>query len=333
MAAVFARPASAFTEGAPVVCSDDYVDALCMCAPKTVLDQAQEAIGAGQLTVKERVLKALGIAYQHGQLLDAVLLRKTLRALDPAGTGQVDFDHWSLALKALGLNELMSKDAAVTLLLQYDAAGSGCLSYHDLCDAVFAGDFDMAPASAAGPTAAGSPRGAGAKMKKHDPPTIERYLAKVTQATLRCEGDSRQQLENAIHAFSSCFSRLPRKRILRKIWSAFDAKRTGRITGPQFSKGLEEAAVECRVDFAAHDRAALDAFVFPAENGAGPATAVDFEQLLEAMCSRDIARVAAVREAGLAARAQLEEQTVFKEADTSRSRDFGSILKGAGLVS
>lgn len=335
MAAVFARPASADGGGPAVVCYDDYVDALCMCAPKTVLDQAKEAIGAGQLTAEERVLKALGIAYQHGQPLDAVLLRKTLRALDPAGTGQVDFDHWSLALKALGLNELMSKDAAATLLLQYDAAGAGCLSYHDLCDAVFVGDFDMALA----PTAAGSPRGAGgggAKAKKHDPPTIERYLAEVTQAALRCEGDSRQQLENAIHAFSSCFSRLPRKRILRKIWSAFDA--TGLITGPQFSKGLEEAAVECRVDFAAHDRAALAAFIFPAEASAGAAaastaaTAVDFENLLEAMCSRDIGRVAAVRDAGLAARARLEEQTVFKEADTSRSRDFGSILKGAGLV-
>jgi len=304
------------------VCYDDYVDALCMCAPKTVLDQAKEAIGAGQLTVEERVHAALSNAYLHGKPLDAVLLRKALRSLDPAGAGKLDFDHWSLALRALGLNELMSKDAAATLLLQYDATGSGCLSYHDLCDAIFAG--------AAGQSSSSSPQAS--KVKKHEPPTIERYLKEVTRAVLACENDSRKQLENAIQAFSSCFSRLNRKRILRKIWSAFDAKSTGRITGPQFTKGLEEAAVECRVDFPAHDCAALGAFIFPPEAAGAAATSVDYEKLLEALCSRDIGRVAAVRDASLAARARLEETTVFQEADHSRARDFGSILKGAGLV-
>jgi hypothetical protein len=321
---------SADAEAGAVVCYDDYVDALCLCAPKTVLDQAKEAIGAGQLTPEERILKGLGSAYLHGKPLDAVLLRRTLRTLDPAGTGQVDFEHWSLSLKALGLNELMSKDAAATLLLQYDAEGAGCLSYHDLCDAVFVGDFD-APAAAAASSSTRTAPHSNPKAKKHEAPTIERYLKEVTHAVLACDNDSRKQLENAIQAFSSCFSRLNRKRILRKIWSAFDAaQKTGLITGPQFTKGVEEAAVECRVDFAAHDRATLAAFIFPA--GAA-AAAVDYEMLLEAMCSRDIARVAALRDASLVARARLEEQTVFAEPDHSRARDFGSILKGAGLMS
>lgn len=313
---------------------DDYVDALCMCAPKTVLAQAKEAIGAGQLTVEERIHAALRNAYLHGAALGSTLLRKALRRLDAGRAGQVDFEHWSLALKALGLNDLMSKDAAATLLLQYDSAGAGLLSYHDLCDAVFAGDFDMDLAEqASSPRAAGSTGSRssdGKTIKKHGPPTIERYLSEVTHAVLTCDNYGRQQLENAIHAFSSCFSRLNRKRILRKIWSACDQKLTGLITAPQFSSGLAEAAIECRVDFPAYDSAALAAFVFQGEAGA---PAVDYERLLEALCSRDIGRVAAVRDAGLAARARLEETTVFTEADNSRTRDFGGILKGAGLVS
>lgn len=324
--------AAAFAHDGAACSADDYVDALCMCAPKTVLDQAKEAIGEGQLTVEDRIHKALGNAYLHGKPLDAVLLRKALRGLDPAGTGQADFERWSLALKALGLNELMSKDDAATLLLQYDATGSACLSYHDLCDATFAGDFDAATAE---PASTGSSSGGSSnpKVKKHAAPTIERYLSEVTHAVLTCDNDAGNQLENAIHAFSSCFSRLNRKRILRKIWSGFDGKLTGLITGPQFSKGLADAAVECRVDFAPHDRAVLAAFVFPPGADGAATTAVAYEKLLEAMCSRDIARVAAVRDAGLAAAARLQEQTVFQDTDRSRARDFGSIHKGAGLVS
>lgn len=63
---------------------DDYVDALSLCAPKSVLEQAKEAVGANQLSIEERLYKALAGAFMHGESHRA-FLRKTLRQLDVRG--------------------------------------------------------------------------------------------------------------------------------------------------------------------------------------------------------------------------------------------------------
>lgn len=113
--------------------------------------------------------------------------------------------------------------------------------------------------------------------KKHEAPTIKKYLDGLTEVVLTHGGDFRGQLEDAVQSFSSCFSRLARKRILRKIWAAFDATGTGFITKQQFYMGIEETAAEFRVDFPDFERKILGEFLFPDADK----SLIDYEKLLE----------------------------------------------------
>ena len=74
---------------------DDYVDALCICAPKSVTDQAKEAVGATTLTLEERIFKSLSAQFLHGAKEEGQgALRSTFRALDKDRTGQADMGQW-----------------------------------------------------------------------------------------------------------------------------------------------------------------------------------------------------------------------------------------------
>jgi hypothetical protein len=47
-----------------------------------------------------------------------------------------------------------------------------------------------------------------------------------------------------LQSFSSSFKGVTRKRILRKIWTAFDSHRTGRITQREFYAAIHDASAE-----------------------------------------------------------------------------------------
>ncbi len=306
---------------------DDYVDALSFCAPKSVLDQAKEAVGANKLGMEERLFKALAAAFFHGDSKLA-FLRATFRELDVDGSGHVSEEQWFHALKVHGLMSLLTKSAASTCLLQYDMTLTGSLSYHPLCDTIFALEGEQETAAPASP--------ASATTKKLAAPTVKKLLGDLTHTVLTCDGNHQRQLENAMHSFCSCFSRLPRKRILRKIYTAFNTSgganqcsaRSGRITRQQFEAGIRDTAAEFHVDFSDFDRDILGQYLFPDQTAA----LVAYEPLLEVLCVRDLEKLASVRQDGLAAAKRLAEEVAFEEVDGSRVRDFGGSLKVVGFA-
>lgn len=319
---------------------DDYVDALSICAPKSVLEQAKEAVCANQLSIEERLFKALADAFMHGESHRA-FLRKTLRQLDVRGCGQLDMEQWFHALKVHGLTPLLTESAASTLFLQYDLCGTGKLHYMDLCDAIYTIESEVIPLSSLSSsfktcrdTCAGKEV---SLSRKGQAPTINKYLQDLTSSIQHCDGNQQQQLENAVQKFCSCFSRLGRKRILCKIYTAFDTSpyskqsnvRRGRITREQFYKGVKETAAEFRVDFKEFDCEVLGLYLFPDPKSC----LISYNALLEALCARDLEKLAKVRQDGIEIANRLANDNSFEEKDSSRLRDFGGRLKIVGDAS
>lgn len=312
------------------ICYDDYVDALSFCAPKTVLAQAKEAVGANQLSVEERLFKASAAAFLHGESHRA-FLRKTFRQLDVTNSKRLTMDDWFHALKLHKLTSLLTKSAASTLLLTYDFSGSGHLCYQDLCDAIFTLESEEGPLLPS--TELQQPARSIAAGKKLEAPTVKKYLNDLTRTVLTCDGNQQRQLENAVQGFCSCFSRLARKRILRKIYTAFDTSpkssaRRGRITRQQFYAGIHETAAEFHIDFTDFDRDVLGQYLFPDPD----VCLVSYEALLDALCSRDLQKLANVRQEGIEVAVRLADETSFEEVDNSRTRDFTGELKVVGMA-
>jgi len=312
------------------ICYDDYVDALSFCAPKTVLAQAKEAVGANQLSVEERLFKALAAAFLHGESHRA-FLRKTFQQLDATNSGQLTMDDWFHALKIHNLTSLLTKSAASILLLTYDFSGTGHLSYRELCDAIFTLESEEGPLLPS--TELQQPARSTSAGKKLEAPTVKKYLHDLTHTVLTCDGNLQRQLENAMQGFCSCFSRLARKRILRKIYTAFDTSpkssaRRGRITRQQFYAGIHETAAEFHIDFTEFDRDVLGQYLFPDPD----VCLVSYEALLEALCSRNLQKLASVRQEGIDVAVHLADETSFEEVDGSRTRDFTGELKVVGMA-
>lgn len=310
-----------FSNAKGEVVYDDYVDALCICAPKSVTDQAKEAVGATTLTLEERLFRSLSAQFLHGGKEGGQgALRATFRNLDKDHSGQADMGQWVKALKEHGLTNLMSKTSASTMLLQYDITNIGKLSYETLCDEVFKGDFVHSNAGGSNI----QQKKEAATPSKLEAPTVKKYLSDLTNSILTCDGDVERQLQAAMTSFSSCFSRLQRKRILRKIWTAFDSDRSQRITAAQFYVALKDASAEFRVEFPEHHKTCLGSFIFPDANR----SKVDFDKLLDALCTRDVEKCKVLRQESLVG--VDNDELLFGSENDSRVRDFGGTLRVVG---
>lgn len=80
-----------------------------------------------------------------------------------------------------------------------------------------------------------------------------------------------------MQSFSSAFSRNTRKRILRKIWIAFDSDKNGHIDRSHFYQAVRDTACEFHIDFDSRLMTTLGEYIFPDADK----STVNYEDLLE----------------------------------------------------
>ncbi|CAM9160731.1 unnamed protein product [Phaeothamnion confervicola] len=158
------------------------------------------------------------------------------------------------------------------------------------------------------------------RQRHQPPPTVGTYLRDMNQQVYTQHGDLDKQLGRAMTAFSSCFARTGRRKLLRKHFLAFDIHNIGKVNREHFLETVDEVAAEVRVDFDQRDRILLADFFFVKEHGQ-----VDYETLLEILFARDVLRAHAFRKRTLENASDYEE--LFTAVDNAaRKRDFGGTL-------
>jgi len=229
-------------------------------------------------------------------------------------------------------HSLMTRSRAEALRKTFEAAPTSStprvgadmlMDYNSLCDAVYPGDFnhyvdrllvvmqDNSPAEAEAEAAWALKEGrelpADDEVAEYEQtgmsdamgmtakPTMRTYLKEVNEQLAACGGDESKQLERAMRAFSCSFARTHRKKLLRKNMISYDLGNTGRLDKVAFLRSVDKCVSEGFVELDVEQTQRLASFFFPQPT----VNFLDYEVLLEVICSRDLGQAFEMREAAL----------------------------------
>ena len=195
-----------------------------------------------------------------------------------------------------------------------------------MCDAIHPGDFDKYVDAYIGPTTYGEKPSIGPKnplattiKSAGEGLTTDEYLSKMNQENFSYSGNLSKQLTRAFNSFSSCFARHNRKKQLRKHMTAFDIYHLGAVTKEQFLSAIDDVTAEFFIDFDVRDRDLIADYLYAHDD-----VKINYEQLLAAICSRDVQKAGKLRQASLDAHVDIDKQ--FMVVDNQRERDFSGTL-------
>ncbi|GMH95999.1 hypothetical protein TrST_g6081 [Triparma strigata] len=312
------------TEEGMMVNYDDLVDLMVLAAPRTAREYERDRQGTFAFSVEERMLKVMRT---HFDSAGTARLRLSFREKDPDGSGYIDSEAYKTVLRKHKFHVIMTERAADALRMQYDTNADGTLDYNSMCDAIHPGDFDKYVDAYIGPKTYGEkPKIGGPKnplastvKTAGEGLTTEEYLKKMNATNFSFSGDLKKQLVRAFNSFSSCFARHNRKKQLRKHMLAFDIYHLGTVTKAQFLSAIDDVTAEFFIDFDERDRDLIADYLF-----ANDEIKLDYEKLLDAICSRDVKKAEALRNASMESHVDIDKQ--FLVVDEQRARDFGGTL-------
>jgi len=338
---------------------NDFVDLMVLGAPRTAREYERDRQGAFAFSVEERMLKVLRTHFEEA---GTSRLRQSFRELDDDSSGFISAYQYKTVLRKHKFHLIMTERAADALRMQYDTNADGTLDYNAMCNAIHPGDFDKYVDAYIGPTKygekpkVGGPKNPLANMTKSagEGLTTEEYLKKMNDENFCFSGDLKRQLTRAFNSFSSCFARHNRKKQLRKHMTAFDIYHLGTVNKEQFLSAIDDVTAEFFIDFDERDREVrsdgrgakrrlvrsdsktniphigiffsslrssqlISDYLFANEE-----IKIDYESLLDCICTRDVQKAQKLREASLAS--HVDSDKLFLVVDEQRARDFGGTL-------
>mmetsp|Transcript_24763 Transcript_24763/g.57220 ORF Transcript_24763/g.57220 Transcript_24763/m.57220 type:complete len:1092 (-) Transcript_24763:164-3439(-) len=320
------------SDGGVMVDYHDFVDAVVLACPEpTIIQQFNAQPGAHAQHLEEAMLKVLRNQFACGEMLGG-RLRRTFREEDTLADKTVTSDQWFKVLRKHKFHSLMTRSRAEALRKTFEAAVTSStprvgadmlMDYNSLCDAVYPGDFnhyvdrllvvmqDNSPAEAEAEAAWAVKEGrelpADDEVAEYEQtgmsdamgmtakPTMRTYLKEVNEQLAACGGDESKQLERAMRAFSCSFARTHRKKLLRKNMISYDLGNTGRLDKVAFLRSVDKCVSEGFVELDVEQTQRLASFFFPQPT----VNFLDYEVLLEVICSRDLGQAFEMREAAL----------------------------------